>query len=135
MPNYGVMLIRLQSPIDEAERSRAAEALMAEFDLRPCDFRDEGPLAQPPSRRRRLIPSGDDPGWLDCNVPWRYGGLGVPHGSPGSFLKLAEWLQARWPTGEIWYGDDVGQSDSIQPFTPAVRADLAAALEASEQAF
>lgn len=64
-----------------------------------------------------------DEQFVEVHLMGRYYGKGYERGSYPTLRAIAEWLEFKLPSGEVWYGGD-SSGMCATAFTPAARSDL-----------
>jgi hypothetical protein len=118
-----VINVRVQGGLSDARLVALRDRLPAECGLTADDFYTGGPLTPEPDEWAMPVP---DPAsrWYRANLYRAFWSPSYPRGNPPVLARVAAWLEANVPGGEVWYGSDF--SDHLQPFGPAERAELLA---------
>ena len=124
MPTAVKMYVRLDHPLSPAEVESLREEFMQAMTLTLEDFYYTGPIVIVSAEDRPYVPVKDETScWLDVNL-WRsYFGPGYERGNAELFVRVAEWLEQRWPGAEIFYGHDVND-ENVSRFDDAMRKEL-----------
>jgi len=123
MPTGVKMYVRLNELPSSEELKFLRDEFMQAIALTADEFYISGPLTVVPEADHMYMPVKDRSStWLEVNL-WRsYVGPGYERGDPELFVKIAEWLEARLPGSEIYYGHDVDDQNVSLFDRPARKA-------------
>ena len=116
-----VVNVRVPHGLPDALLAVLRERLPVECGLSDDDFYIGGPLTLEPDEW--AMPARDGVSrWYRANLYHAFWSPEYRRGDPEMIVRVAAWLEANVPGGEVWYGHDV--SDDLRPFGPAARAEL-----------
>ena len=116
-----VINVRVPGGLSDDLLAALRDRLLADCELTADDFYVGGPLTPEPDEW--AMPVQDGAGrWYRANLYWAFWSLVYQRGDPPALVRVAAWLEANVPGGEVWYGHD--DTDDLCLFGPAARAAL-----------
>lgn len=116
-------VVNLQVPhgLSEAQLTALRERMPVECGLPLDDFYCDGPLVPEPDEWAMPVQDGVSR-WYRANLYKAFWSPKYPRGEPELIARVAAWLEANVPGGDVWYGHD--GADFLTPFGPDVRAEM-----------
>jgi hypothetical protein len=88
------------------------------------DFYSSGPLIVLDKDDYLFIPATwSEYTWIDINIFRNYYGVGYERGGLDLFIRIAEWLEKKFPVSQIYYGNDCAD-ETLRLFDEFLREHL-----------